>query len=385
MNVQTPARDLGFRSRIRGPFLLIPAILAILTGCGFTLEQTSPSEPDLAELSSLISEAPGYFDTDNLITNEDSFQHAVPALRKLDAGGVYLGVGPDQNFTYIVHSRPYLAFIVDIRRDNLLLHLYLKALIERSESRREYLARLLGRPVRESQGPVADDLEELVRLFDREPPDSDYFDRELEATWQHMLTWASGLVEPSDRDQLKRLARPFLREGFGLRFRSHGRRPHLGYPDLRRLLTEVDLDGRMRSYLADEAGYRLLRTMHLEDRIIPVVGDLGGSEAMQRLADFLHQRDLEVSVFYVSNVEDYLFRGSSFEQYIANLTALPIRRDAILIRSYFGRGWSHPEAVPGYLVTSLVQPIQEFLDTHRSRPYRHYADVVFRNSAARVQ
>ena len=33
------------------------------------------------------------------------------------AGGVYIGVGPEQNFTYIA-ARPEMAFIVDIRREN---------------------------------------------------------------------------------------------------------------------------------------------------------------------------------------------------------------------------------------------------------------------------
>ena len=51
------------------------------------------------------------------------------------SGGVYIGVGPDQNFSYIAHVRPSVAVIVDIRRDNLLLHLLFKALFESAPSR----------------------------------------------------------------------------------------------------------------------------------------------------------------------------------------------------------------------------------------------------------
>jgi hypothetical protein len=58
-------------------------------------------------------------------------------------GGAYLGVGPDQNFSYIADIRPAVAFIVDIRRDNLLLHLLFKALFADAGTRVEYLAGLL--------------------------------------------------------------------------------------------------------------------------------------------------------------------------------------------------------------------------------------------------
>ena len=76
-----------------------------------------------------LSERGGYFDTDNLISNEKSYLHVIPALRDGGVtGGAYIGVGPDQNFSYIAQVRPAIAFIVDIRRDNLLLHLLFKAL-----------------------------------------------------------------------------------------------------------------------------------------------------------------------------------------------------------------------------------------------------------------
>src|SRR5688500_2316985 len=45
------------------------------------------------------SEPDEFFDTDNFISNETSYLHVVGALRnQVQPGGVYLGVGPDQNF-----------------------------------------------------------------------------------------------------------------------------------------------------------------------------------------------------------------------------------------------------------------------------------------------
>ena len=71
-----------------------------------------------------FSERAGTFQSDNLLSNERWFQHVVPALvRKARQNGVYVGVGPEQNFTYIIALKPKLAFIVDIRRGNFDLHL----------------------------------------------------------------------------------------------------------------------------------------------------------------------------------------------------------------------------------------------------------------------
>ena len=42
-------------------------------------------------------------------------------------GRAYVGVGSEQNFSYIAAVRPSFAFIVDIRRGNFDLHLLYKA------------------------------------------------------------------------------------------------------------------------------------------------------------------------------------------------------------------------------------------------------------------
>jgi len=93
-----------------------------------------------------LSEPEGAFDTDNLISNERSYLHVVPALRNGGVkGGAYIGVGPDQNFSYIAQVRPAIAFIVDIRRDNLLLQLLFKALFAEAPTRIDYVMLLFGR------------------------------------------------------------------------------------------------------------------------------------------------------------------------------------------------------------------------------------------------
>src|SRR6266699_2950935 len=62
------------------------------------------------------SEPEGYFDSDNFISNETSYLHVIDDLHsRVRPGGIYLGVGPDQNLSYIVHAHPVLAILTDIR------------------------------------------------------------------------------------------------------------------------------------------------------------------------------------------------------------------------------------------------------------------------------
>lgn len=93
-----------------------------------------------------FSEPSGSFRSDNFVSNENTYQWVIPdLLRTTKPGGVYLGVGPDQNFTYLVALKPKISFIFDIRRQNMLTHLMYKALIEQAADRADFLSLLLDR------------------------------------------------------------------------------------------------------------------------------------------------------------------------------------------------------------------------------------------------
>ena len=92
------------------------------------------------------SEPWGVFRSENFVSNETSLQWVIPELQsRIKPGGVYLGVAPDQNFTYIAAVRPSIAFILDIRHQNAMQHLRYKALFETSATRSEFLAKLFAR------------------------------------------------------------------------------------------------------------------------------------------------------------------------------------------------------------------------------------------------
>src|SRR5262249_7587673 len=115
---------------------------------------TQLSDRDFWRLTDEFSEPNGYFRSDNLLSNEIFFQNVIPDLvNRTKPGGVYIGVGPEQNFTYISAIKPKMAFIPDIRRGNLDLQLVYKALFELSGDRVEFVSRLFNRPRPNSLGP----------------------------------------------------------------------------------------------------------------------------------------------------------------------------------------------------------------------------------------
>ena len=107
---------------------------ATLRAAAPTTADTLPArltDEEFWALSQDSSEPNGQFQSDNLVSNEQYLQYVVPDLvKRVPAGGVYLGVGPEQNFTYIAAIKPKMVFITDIRRGNLCMHLMYKAIFE---------------------------------------------------------------------------------------------------------------------------------------------------------------------------------------------------------------------------------------------------------------
>ena len=249
----------------------------------------------LAELIASLSEPGSYFDTDNLISNERSYLHVVPMLRSLagQAGGngVYLGVGPDQNFSYIAHLRPTLAILIDIRRDNLLLHLLFKAMFSEAATRASYLALLTGRS--ETAATRDASIESLVRLVDQARPLGRTDLGRLEARLAAVINGFGVPLSNTDRATIARFHRRFVDAGLFLQFNSTGRLPQYHYPTYRDLLLEVDRDAVRRSFLANEDDFQFVKTLHARDRIVPIVGDLAGRDALANVGRYLTPLDCE--------------------------------------------------------------------------------------------
>ena len=188
------------------------------------------------------SEPEGYFDSDNFISNETSYLHVVGDLhQRVKPGGIYLGVGPDQNFSYIVHTHPMLAIITDIRRQNMLQHLLFKALFAMASNRVEYLSLLFSRQTPRLQpGGSFQDVLDAVRAA---KTDEGLFQKNLDAI-KTILNQYSLKLSPDDYAKIEYVYRTFWHENLDLRFSSIGRGNASMYPSFEEMLLETDRQGR---------------------------------------------------------------------------------------------------------------------------------------------
>jgi hypothetical protein len=337
---------------------------------------TVRADTSFAATVARLSEDPGYFDSDNLISNETAYLHAVTHLRRERVtGGAYIGVGPDQNFSYIAAIRPSVAYLIDIRRDNLLMHLMFKALFQQSRNRLEFLGRWTGRVVPDDvEAWRGAPIEAILAAVDSLPVDS------TGAVFDSLLTVVRSFGVPlglADTSTIRRFRDEFRRSGLDLRFTSTGRQPRYYYPTLRQLILERDREGDRASYLITEERWRFVKALQARDGIIPVVGNLAGSAALPAIGREVAARREHVSALYVSNVEAYIWRDGSFGRFAATAAHLPRNERSVIIRSFFGAGFgqSHPLNQPDHFSTQLVQSLDDFA-RREARGWSSYWELV---------
>jgi hypothetical protein len=374
--------------RQRGKSVAFLLAILLFAGCPmyFQRPEATARRLTLAQLSARLSEPGGYFGSDNLVSNELSYQHVLPKLTQMGvAGGVYIGVGPDQGFTYIAHIKPTRAFLIDIRRDNLLQHLLYKALFMMSRNRVEYLALLFGKPLppRHKEWDSRS-IADLVDYIDRTPSNQKLFDRTHAEVKQKIATFGFALSE-RDLETISRTYRAFYQSGLETRYTIRDRPSPSGrfFPSYRSLLLETDLNNQNRNYLSTEASFQFLKKMQEKNLIIPVTGDLSGEHAVREIGKYLRETGEKVSAFYTSNVEFYLWRQTgSFERFVENLKSLPIDSRSVIIRSYFNYAYyayQHPQTIENYFSVQLLQTIESMIRDQSAGGYQGYYDLVTRH------
>jgi len=326
------------------------------------------------------SEAGGDFLSENFVSNELGYQYVIPpALEKIQLGGVYLGVGPEQNFTYLAAFHPSVAFIVDIRRQNLIEHLLYKALFELSADREEFVSRLFARRLPPDPGhePAANALFTTLAGVQQDPG---FYRENLDAIKNVLLVQHHFGLSKEDETTLEHVYREFADRGADTRYsvsnlaliqrvqtsdvttvitgpNSPGPlvfgTPFPSYSDL---MKATDASGKNWSYLATEANYQVVREMQRKNLVVPLVGDFAGPKAIRAVGKYLRQHDSTVSLFYISNVEQYLVPTPKLQSFYGNVAELPLNSSGIFIRSIQGQG-----AQPG-VAQSSISSIQKVMD-----------------------
>jgi hypothetical protein len=363
----------------------VALVLALAVAAGTAPRATQPAADLPARLTDRefwglvegFSEADGFFRSDNLVSNEDTFQHVIPALtRVVKPGGVYMGVGPDQNFTYIAAVRPKIAFIPDIRRGNLQAHLMYKALFELSATRAEFLARLFAKPV-PAGVPATASAEQLFDAFAMLAASEKLREQHLGALLGHLRGKRGLPLDEADAAGIAYVYSAFAQSGPFLSY-SSGPPPFRGsrYPTYQDLQMADDGLGRQWAYLASEEHYRVIRTLQQQNLIVPLVGNFAGWKTLRAVGAWVRARGATVTTFYASNVEQYLFGDRLWDEFGRNLASLPLDETSTLIRSCFNNQCRTP---PGSRSVSMLDGISALVRDHQAGRVQFYADVLSRS------
>jgi hypothetical protein len=318
-----------------------------------------------------FSEPGGVFPSDNFLSNEAGYQEVIPALLKtLKPGGAYFGVGPEQNFTYIVALQPKIAFIIDIRRQNMLEHLFYKALMETSADRVEFLSRLFSRPRIDSTANSTPEM--FFRAYKLSHPIPSFFETNIRRVVEYLEKQKGFKLSDQDKAGIRYVAQAFFKSGPNLSYTFTR-----GYGDSRRmpsysdLMTESDGVSRNWNFLATEDQFQAIRAMQKNNLIVPLVGDFAGPKAIRSVAQYVQEHASTVRAFYTSNVEQYLFQdNASWKRFYDNVAFLPTDSTSTFIRYVL-----EAERYGRYR-TSLISTMTSTMNAYRGGGIQQYYDIV---------
>jgi hypothetical protein len=245
-------------------------------------------------------------------------------------------VGPEQNFTYIANLKPRLAVIFDIRRQNAMAHLMYKALFELSATRAEFVSKLFSRPLPPTVNASSTPAELFAAAAAAAPSDSAY-EANRKAIGERLSVNHRFVLSEEDFRSINHVYGTFFEAGPDINYGFRpGSRSFFGspYPNFGQLQTMTNAAGVNMAFMASEENYQVLRSMHMNNLIIPVVGDFAGPKAIRAVGAYLKQHKATVTAFYLSNVEQYLFRQfGDAERFYRNVAELPMDSTSTFIRS----------------------------------------------------
>jgi hypothetical protein len=338
---------------------------------------TIPRQFDVAAFARLVkelSEDAGYFRF-QFMSNEREFPSVIPELKKaIKPGGVYLGVGPEQNFTYIAATHPKIAFIFDIRRENAIEHLLYKSLFEMSPTRAEFLSRLFSRrPTADLS--VSSNVRNLFQAFSGSRPDRQLFNQNRDAVKKNLARFELNDFGLAEVDSIYET---IFDAGPGIDYSGpFGNFRGQSYAAIQ---TATDDHGQAWSYLASEENYQYVRDMELHNMIVPVVGNFAGPKAVRAVGKYLKDHGAVVSVYYTSNVEQYLFQqADDWRKYYANVATLPLDAGSTFIRSShysFNSSGQRRQQFGGTNYVMLLCSMSELTKAFNAGRIQSYDDVI---------
>jgi len=327
---------------------LIPVLVALVLACTVT-GSTRVAVPELPlrltgaeywKLSADLSEPNGNFRSENLLSNEMAFASLLPpVVAATKPGGVYMGVGPEQNFTYIGAIKPRMAFITDVRRGNLHVLLMYKAVFEMSANRAEFVGKLFTK-AKPASLTASSSIADIMDTYWEVPTgDEKAYAANLDAILNHLTKTNAIPLDAVDRDGVSRAYRAFYAYGPAMDYSATTSLTQLSggrAATYRDLMKQTDENGKPLTYLGAEASYAYVKDLFAKNMIVPVVGNFAGPKAIRAIGNYVRSKGSTISAFYLSSVEPYLRRDGTQATFCASAATLPISDSSVFIRTGAG-------------------------------------------------
>jgi len=370
------------------PWIFIIACLLLCTASVapvITRGHAAPPAPDKLTnqqfwtLSKEWSEEDGVFRSDNLLSNETSFQYIIPTLLKTaKTGRVYLGVGPEQNFTYMAALKPAMAIIIDIRHGNLDVQLMYKAIFELSKDRADFVSLLFSRKRPEGLTDKST-AEDIFGKYLEAEGSKDIYETNLKAINDLLVKKHEFPLSPGDLDGIRWAFGNYYQFGPSINYNSSlsanvppeivgatgggfGGNNGVTYANL---MMADDGNGENRSYLGSEENFQFLKDLETRNLVVPVVGDFGGDKAIRAVGRYLKNIDATVSAFYLSNVEQFLVQDGKWNTFCSSTATLPLDESSSFIRSGRGRNAFGGAGVQNSSTVNMLQELMSCRDRTR--------------------
>jgi len=362
--------NFSFYQKLIGALLLLGIVIVV--GPERSLAEVPQQLDDQVfwRLMNEMSEKGGVFPSENLVSNEPNFQVVLTKLKqRVMPGGVYLGVGPEQNFTYIAAVNPSIAFIIDIRRQNLLQHLMYKAIFELADDRAAFLSLLFSRP-RPAGLNENSTLEVILNAYKAVPSSAQFAGSNRQRIKDLLVTKHGFALNADDLAALDHIHHIFElygpETGYGSTLEANDLTKGPANGNFTKIFMATDDQGTNRNFLANEEIFRSIKDMQRHNLIVPIVGDFAGDKALNQIANYLRELKATVNVFYVSNVETYLFRAApgapngGAQKFYENVAALPLDPSSTFIR--VSNNDAFKQVYPGYSthLGSIAETLQAF-------------------------
>lgn len=283
-----------------------------------------PIDPDKRAIM-MAGDAEDWIKTEETYVKTNESRHDVWFPYIEDLGGIYVGVAADQNYTLIGVAKPEYVFLLDLDWRVTELHRAYEVLIEASED-----AKTLHERFHEDNAEASEKL--IEEALKGTIPD-DHLRKTL-------MSWRSA------RETVYR---------------------HLNH------VIDRDRNGEATSWLSNPEYYAHVRKLYQNDRVRMLVGNLTGDTSVQTIATAADKLGVPVKVLYLSNAEEYY---NYTDQYRANIEALPIADDSVVLRTIYSKKWVHADSLWNYQVQPLAdykQRLEDPKNTRRTRMLR-YAD-----------